>query len=93
MRKMVFFSERLKKKQAVFYPNTSKKEQSLPTGVKNDLVLSESILEAANGLIIKKNTITEEQETKKRLKKMEKSLLLMAEQQNYIISMLKSIKN
>jgi len=91
--KFLLFSERLKKKQAVFYPNTSKKEQSLPTGVKNDLVLSESILEAAKGLIIKKNTITEEQETKKRLEKMEKSLLLMAEQQNYIISMLKSIKN
>eukprot|EP00092_Neocalanus_flemingeri_P109150 GFUD01140253.1.p1 GENE.GFUD01140253.1~~GFUD01140253.1.p1 ORF type:complete len:520 (+),score=97.82 GFUD01140253.1:64-1560(+) len=91
--KFLLFSERLVKKQAVFYPNTSKKENSGPTGVKNDLVLSESILEAAKGLIIKKNTITEEQETKKRLQKMEKSLLLLAEQQNYIISMLNSIQN
>ena len=70
--KFLLFSERLKAKQAVFYPNTSKKEKSGPAGVKNDLVLSETILEAAKGLIIKKNTITEEQETKKRLEKMEK---------------------
>eukprot|EP00090_Calanus_glacialis_P017219 TRINITY_DN26883_c0_g1_i4.p1 TRINITY_DN26883_c0_g1~~TRINITY_DN26883_c0_g1_i4.p1 ORF type:complete len:935 (+),score=234.23 TRINITY_DN26883_c0_g1_i4:53-2857(+) len=91
--KFLLFSERLQKKEAVFYPNTSKKEKSGPAGIKNDLILSESILVAAKSLIIKKNTITEEEETRKRLEKMEKSLLLMADQQNYIISMLKSIKN
>ena len=91
--KFLLFSERLPKKQAVFYPNTSKKEKSGPAGIKNDLILSESILVAAKSLNIKKNTITEEGETRKRLEKMEKSLLLMADQQNYIISMLKSIKD
>jgi len=91
--KFLLFSERLPKKEAVFYPNTSKKEKSGPAGIRNDLILSETILVAAKGLIIKKNTITEEEETRKRLEKMEKSLLLMAEQQNHIISMLKSIRN
>ena len=91
--KFLLFSERLPKKQAVFYPNTSKKEKSGPAGIKNDLILSESILVAAKSLVIKKNTITEEEETRKRLEKMEKSLLLMADQQNYIISMINSIKN
>jgi len=89
--KFLLFSERLHNKQAVFYPNTSKKEKSGPSGIKNDLILSENILMAAKGLVIKKNTITEEMETKKRLEKMEKSLLLLAEQQNHIISMINGL--
>merc|ERR1711915_92074 len=89
--KFLLFSERLHNKQAVFYPNTSKKEKSGPSGKKNDLILSENILMAAKGLVIKKNTITEEMETKKRLEKMEKSLLLLAEQQNHIISMINGL--
>ena len=78
-------------KQAVFYPNTSKKEKSGGSDGRNDLILSDGILTAAKGLVIKKNTLTEEMEMKRRLEKMEKSLLLMAEQQNHIISMLNSI--
>ena len=70
----------------MFYLNTFKKEKSGPTGIKNDLILSESILVAAKSLIIKKNTITEEEESRKRLDKIEKSLLLMAYHQNYTIS-------
>jgi hypothetical protein len=56
----------------VFYPNTSKKEKSGPPGIKNDLILSENILLAAKSLIIKKNTMTEEEESRKRLEKMER---------------------
>ena len=91
--KFLLFAERLPKKEAVFCPNTSKKEKSGPAGIKNDLILSESILVTAKSLVIKKNTITEEEETRKKLEKMKKSLLLMADQQNYIISMLNTIKN
>ena len=92
-RNFLLFSERLKKKEAVFEPNKSKKEKSNGTAARNDLVLPESILEAARGLVIKKNTITEEQETKKRLTDMEKALKLLAEQQNYVISLLKNVKS
>ena len=92
-RNFLLFSERLKKKEAVFEPNKSKKEKSNGTAARNDLVLPESILEAARGLVIKKNTITEEQETKKRLRDMEKALKLLAEQQNYVITLLKNVKS
>jgi len=92
-RNFLLFSERLKKKEAVFEPNKSKKETSNGTTARNDLILPESILEAARGLVIKKNTITEEQETKKRLRDMEKALKLLAEQQNYVITLLKNVKS
>jgi hypothetical protein len=47
-RRFLLFAEQLAKKQAVFYPNSSKKEQS--SGVKarfNQLILSNQILENA----------------------------------------------
>ena len=62
----------------MFYPNKSKKEASgdEATGCLrcNDLILPESILEAAKSLVIRRNTISEEQEMKKRLKDMEQKL-------------------
>ena len=110
----LLFSSRLKQKQAVFYPNQSKKEQSGGKAERNDLILSNQILDAAKvnaqnfqesknlhddmnwpnknqGLIVRKNTMTEEEETRQRLAKMEKSLLLLAEQQNHILSVLNGI--
>merc|ERR1719245_2837399 len=69
--KFLLFSERLRRKEAVFHPNKSKKENS--TG-SNDLTLPDSILEAAKGLVIRKITITEEQEMKNRLSDMEKTM-------------------
>ena len=57
--KVLLFLEISQKKLAVFYLNTFQKEKSGPTGIKNDLILAESILVAAKRLIIKKNTITE----------------------------------
>ena len=42
-------------------------------------------------LIVRKNTLTDEEETRQRLAKMEKSLLLLAEQQNHILSVLNGI--
>merc|ERR1719192_2990375 len=87
----LLFSARLKAKQAVFYPNQSKKEQSGSKAERNDLILSNQILDAAKGLIVRKNTMTEEEETRQRLAKMEKSLLLLAEQQNHILSVLNGI--
>jgi hypothetical protein len=46
-RRFLLFSERLSKKQAVFFPNSSKKEKSGGKGGHNDLILSNQILEAA----------------------------------------------
>jgi hypothetical protein len=49
-RRFLLFSERLSKKQAVFFPNSSKKEKSggaAGKGGHNDLILSNQILEAA----------------------------------------------
>ena len=92
-RNFLLFSERLKRKEAVFLPNKSKKERSNGTAARNDLILPESILEAARGLVIRKNTITEEQEMKKRLTDMEKALKLLAEQQNYVITLLQDVKS
>ena len=43
----LLFSSRLKQKKAVFFPNKSKKEQSGSTDERNDLVLSNQILDAA----------------------------------------------
>ena len=43
----LLFSSRLKQKQAVFYPNQSKKEQSGSKAERNDLILSNQILDAA----------------------------------------------
>jgi hypothetical protein len=40
------------------------------------------------GLLVKKNTLTEGQEMRNRLDKMEKTLLLLAKQQNFLISKL-----
>ena len=74
-------------------PNKSKKENSNITSARNDLTLPESILEAARGLVIKKNTITEEQEMKKKLFEMERTMKLLADQQNYVITLLKDIKS
>ena len=103
----LLFSSRLKQKQAVFYPNQSKKEQSGSKSERNDLILSNQILDAAKvniywikrkinseqnqGLIVRKNALTDEEETRQRLAKMEKSLLLLAEQQNHILSVLNGI--
>ena len=104
----LLFSSRLKQKQAVFYPNQSKKEQSGSKSERNDLILSNQILDEAKeknpvvknslkkhsknqGLIVRKNTLTDEEETRQRLAKMEKSLLLLAEQQNHILSVLNGI--
>ena len=58
----------------------------------NDLVLPENILEAAKVLIIKKNTITEEQEMKKRMEDMEKTLRLLANQQNHVIALINDMR-
>ena len=88
--KFLLFSERLKRKEAVFHPNISKKEKSGPRKEKNDLILPESILEAAKTLVIKKNTVTEEEETKNRLKEVEKLMKLLANQSNHIIAKLNS---
>merc|ERR1711953_1351744 len=48
-RNFLLFSERLKRKEAVFEPNKSKKERSNGTAARNDLILPEPILEAARG--------------------------------------------
>lgn len=90
-RNFLLFSSRLQKKQAVFLPNKSKKEQSVAKDEKNDLILSEKILEAAKGLVVRKLTLTEEEENRRRMEKMEKSLRLLADQQNHIINLLSQI--
>merc|ERR1719228_3008506 len=52
----LLFSARLKAKQAVFYPNQSKKEQSGNKSERNDLILSNQILDAAKvNLMSRKN--------------------------------------
>ena len=100
---------------SIFYPNHSQKEQSGNKTERNDLILSNQILDAAKvnsnnpsisikskfkslllftmrqALIVRKNTLTDEEETRQRLAKMEKSLLLLAEQQNHILSVLNGI--
>ena len=85
----LLFSKRLWKKEALFYPNKSKKEASggVDDGCMNcnNLELPETILEAAKTLVIKRNTITEEQEMKKRLKDMEQTL-------NDVVNILKKLK-
>ena len=91
-RNFLLFSERLRRKEAVFLPNKSKKEMSNGTASRNDLTLPESILEAARGLVIRKCAITEEQEMKKRLSDIEKTMKLLADQQNYVITLLKDKK-
>ena len=93
----LLFSQRLWRKEAVFYPNRSKKEsghhQERGCWSCGDLVLPDPILEEAKGLVIKKNTITEEQETKRRLKDMEKALRLLANQQNHVIALINDMKS
>merc|ERR1712079_622992 len=88
----LLFSNRLWRKEAVFFPNRhgGKKEASMGDSEGclkcNDLVLTESILEQAKSLVIKRNTITEEQEMKKQLKDMEKAL-------HYVIALINDMKS
>ena len=90
----LLFNSRLTNKKAVFWPNKSRREQSLklpgPDGmreakvVKDNLILDDDIIESAKNLLVKK------QETGK-LKQIEKSLLLLNKQQNLIIEMLNNM--
>ena len=90
----LLFSERLVHKKAVFYPNKSRQEQSQLPGpdgvndkeVKNDnLILDEEIIESAKALLVKRQETKEFTALTARLKQIEKSLLLMNQQQNLII--------
>ena len=93
----LLFSKRLWRKEAVFHPNRSKKEKGEGAGQLGclscgDLKLPESILEEAKGLVIRRNTVTEEMETQKRLRDMERALKLLADQQNHVISLINDMK-
>jgi len=53
-------------------------------------VLSDEILEEAKALLVKKTTISEGEELKERLTRIEKTLLLLSKQQNHIIQTLQN---
>jgi len=86
-RRILLFADRLRNKEAIFKPNKSKKEKS---GHHDDLVLSDEILEEAKALLVKKTTISEGEELKERLTRIEKTLLLLSKQQNHIIQTLQN---
>ena len=92
----LLFSERLVHKKAVFYPNKSRKEQSdlpEPDGLieskKEKLTLDDEVIEAAKALLKKRNESKENNSLTSRLKQIEKSMLLLNQQQNIILSFLK----
>ena len=94
----LLFSKRLWRKEAVFHPNRSKKEKGEGAGVGQpacltcgDLKLPGSILEEAKSLVIRRNTVTDDMETKKRLQDMERALKLLADQQNHVIDLINNM--
>ena len=97
----LLFSEILVHKQAVFYPNKSKLEQSSlpgPGGTSNkkktiadNLTIDDDIIEAAKGLLVKRNESRDLEMLSFKLKQIEKSMLLMNKQQNYLIEMISNM--
>ena len=88
----LLFSERLVHKKAVFYPNKSRKEQSdlpEPDGLieskKAPLTLDDEVIEAAKALLKKRNESKEINALTSRLKQIEKSMLLLNQQQNVLL--------
>ena len=82
----------------MFHPNRSKKEKGEGAGVGQpacltcgDLKLPGSILEEAKSLVIRRNTVTDDMETKKRLQDMERALKLLADQQNHVIDLINNM--
>ena len=84
-------------KRAIFLPNQSKREQgSLPgpdgsrdPGGKKDMIIDDEVIEAAKGLLLKRQ---EESTLTKKLKQIEKSMLLMNKQQNLLIEMINNLQ-
>merc|ERR1712008_530454 len=72
----LLFTDRLKNKRAIFLPNQSKREQgSLPgpdgsrdPGGKKDMIIDDEVIEAAKGLLLKRQ---EESTLTKKLKQIE----------------------
>ena len=98
----LLFSERLRNKKAVFYPNKSRKEQSFLPGpdgiidnkVKNDnLILDDDNIKAAKALLLKRQDNKELNALMDRLKQMEISMLLMNEQRNLLIERISELNS
>ncbi|CAB4054829.1 unnamed protein product [Lepeophtheirus salmonis] len=94
-KRFLLFSERLAEKQAIFYPNRSRREKSqmgAHTSSKGlldpeTIVLDVEILEAAKMRLMRKQEVSLIA-TNQRINKIERSLRLMSKQQNYIIDLL-----
>lgn len=102
----LLFSERLVNKKAIFYPNKSNREQSNFPGhdghdggsreakvATDNLILDEAIIGAAKGLLVRRQDNRELSGVTSKLKQIEKSLLLMNQQQNLIIEMMNTMTN
>lgn len=82
------FQSRLKKKEAIFFPNKTRFESSGPKAEKDNLILDGSILKAATEIVVRRKS---NDDAGKRMERMEKDLLLLAKQNNYIIDLLKKL--
>jgi hypothetical protein len=81
----LLFRTRLRQKRAVFYPNLSPFERSLPDKAKDNLRLDGPILKRAMELLAKKRSGLD---VDARLESIEKAQLLQAKQLNHIIELL-----
>ena len=83
------FQSRLAEKRALFQPNQSRFERSLPGPEKDNLIMDDTILKSATELVIKKTT---EDNSNQRLAAVETGIKLLANQQNHIIELLNKMQ-
>ncbi len=83
-----FEKSRLRSKIAVFVPNQTSYEDSLPGAERDDLRLDRSILSQATDIVVRR----QKEEDEARLEAVEKALKLLARQNNHIIELLSERK-